>query len=83
MMVELGRRAVSLGSHRPGRGDAGLLEGRCKVEEWRQLRYLILLIKESLTIPLAGMCYAGFFLQQSSLEIPVPLTSACTKLLRI
>lgn len=78
---------VSFGSHRPGRGDTGLLEGRCKGEDWRQLQYLILQIKESLKIPLAGACYteekAGFFLQQSNPEIPVPLAFASTSLLRI
>lgn len=73
---------MSFGSHRPGRGDTGLLEGRGKGEEWRQLQYLILQIKESLKIPLAGTCYAdkkaGFFLQQCNTEIPVPLAFACT-----
>lgn len=68
---------MSFGSHRPGRGDTGLLEGKCEGKEWRQLQYLILQMKESSKIPLVGTCYAeekaGFFLQQSNPEIPVPL----------
>ena len=70
------------GSHRPDRGDAGLLKGRCKGEDQRQVEYLTSQVKESLQILFAGTHYAeeetGFFLQQSNLEIPMPLRSVWT-----
>lgn len=85
--MELGRRAQH---HWGATGQAEeTQEGRGAVEpeEWRQMQYLILQIKESLTIPLAGTGYAEkkacFFLQQSSSEVPVPLAFACTQLLSI